>query len=132
MIGPVVCHLWAASDAPDTDFAAKLIEVGSDGLAQNLCYGIMRARFRKGFDKQVLLDGGNPEEYVIPMMQVGIRFRKGSRIRLDIASSDFPNFDRNHNTGRDYWSDPDLRVARQTVFHDPRHPSRIVLPVIEE
>jgi len=66
------------------------------------------------------------------MMQVGIRFRKGSRIRLDIASSDFPNFDRNHNTGRDFWSDPELRVARQTVFHDPRHPSRIVLPVIPD
>ena len=132
VIGPVVVHLWAASDCPDTDFAAKLIEVGPDGLAQNLCYGIMRARFRKGFDKQVLLDPGVPQEYVIPMMQVGIRFKKGSRIRLDIASSDFPNFDRNHNTGRDFWSDPELRVARQTVFHDPRYPSRIVLPVIPE
>ncbi|MSP48193.1 MAG: CocE/NonD family hydrolase [Alphaproteobacteria bacterium] len=132
VIGPVVCHLWAASDAPDTDFAAKLIEVGADGIAQNLCYGIMRARYRQGFDKQVLLDAGTPQEYVIPMMQVGIRFKKGSRIRLDIASSDFPNFDRNHNTGRDYWSDPELRVAHQTVFHDPRYPSRIVLPVIAD
>jgi putative CocE/NonD family hydrolase len=132
VIGPVVCHLWAASDAPDTDFAAKLIEVGTDGVAQNLCYGIMRARFRKGFDKQVMLEAGTPQEFVIPMMQVGIRFKKGSRIRLDIASSDFPNFDRNHNTGKDYWSDPELRVARQTVFHDPRYPSRIVLPVIPD
>jgi putative CocE/NonD family hydrolase len=131
-IGPVACHLWAASDAPDTDFAAKLIEVGADGVAQNLCYGILRARFRRGFDKPELLDPGTPQEYVIPMMQVGIRFKKGSRIRIDIASSDFPNFDRNHNTGRDYWSDPDLRVARQTVFHDPRFPSRVVLPVIPE
>jgi uncharacterized protein len=132
VIGPVVCHLWAASDAPDTDFAAKLIEVGADGLAQNLCYGIMRARFRRGFDKPAMLEAGVPQEYVIPMMQVGIRFKRGSRIRLDIASSDFPNFDRNHNTGRDYWSDPELKVARQTVFHDPRHPSRIVLPVIPD
>ncbi|MBM3531990.1 MAG: CocE/NonD family hydrolase [Alphaproteobacteria bacterium] len=132
VIGPVLVHLWAASDCPDTDFAAKLIEVGADGVAQNLCYGIMRARFRQGFDKQVMLDAGVPQEFVIPMMQVGIRFRKGSRIRLDIASSDFPNFDRNHNTGRDFWSDPELRVARQTVFHDPRHPSRIVLPVIPD
>ncbi len=132
VVGPVVCHLWAASDAPDTDFAAKLIEVGADGVAQNLCYGIMRARFRRGFDTPVLLDAGVPQEYVIPMMQVGIRFRKGSRIRIDIASSDFPNFDRNHNTGKDYWSDAELRVARQTIFHDPAHPSRIVLPVVEE
>ncbi len=131
-IGPVVCHLWAASDAPDTDFAVKLCEVGADGLAINLSYGIMRARYREGYEQEKMLDPGVPQEFVITMMPVGIRLRKGSRIRLDVASSDFPNFDRNHNTGRDYWSDPELRVAHQTVFHDTRMPSRIVLPIIKK
>ena len=57
-------------------------------------------------------------------------FRKGHRIRVDIASSVFPNFDRNHNTGRDFWSDTELRVATNTVFHDRSRPSRVILPVI--
>jgi len=56
----------------------------------------------------------------------------GHRLRLDVSSSDFPNFDRNHNTGKDFWSDAELKVARQTVMHDSDYPSRLVLPVIED
>jgi putative CocE/NonD family hydrolase len=130
-VGPIVCHLWAASDALDTDFTVKLCEVGKDGVAINLTYGIVRARYRFGYDKEVMLDPGVPHEFVITMLPVGIKFLIGSRIRLDVSSSDFPNYDRNHNTGRDYWSDPELRVARQTIFHDLNMPSRIVLPVVD-
>ncbi|HEX9772860.1 MAG TPA: CocE/NonD family hydrolase C-terminal non-catalytic domain-containing protein, partial [Steroidobacteraceae bacterium] len=57
-------------------------------------------------------------------------FKRGQRIRLYVSSSDFPNFDRNHNNGRDYWSDSELRPARQTVFHDAARPSHLILPVI--
>ena len=60
----------------------------------------------------------------------GILLKPGQRLRLYISSSDFPNFDRNHNTGKPYWSDPELRPAQQTVFHDGERPSRLVLPVI--
>jgi putative CocE/NonD family hydrolase len=132
LAGPVRCHLFAASDAPDTDFVARLIEVGADGLAINISQGIRRARYRLGYDREVLLTPGEPAEFVIEMLAVGIRFRRGSRIRLDIASADFPSFDRNHQTGKPFQSDPELRVARQTVLHDHAHPSRIVLPVIDE
>ena len=62
---------------------------------------------------------------------MGVLLRAGSRLRLDVSSSDFPNFDRNHNTGRDYWSDPTLRTARQTIFTDREHPSRLIVPVLE-
>ncbi|MDA1258861.1 MAG: hypothetical protein O3C10_13630, partial [Chloroflexi bacterium] len=58
-------------------------------------------------------------------------FKAGHRIRVDISSSDYPNHDRNHNTGREDWQDAELRPARQTVFHDAARPSRITLPVIE-
>ena len=54
----------------------------------------------------------------------------GHRIRVDVTSSDFPNFDRNHNTGGDDYSEEVLLSANQTVFHDNLHPSHIVLPVI--
>lgn len=128
--GPVTLKLWAASDSLDTDFTAKLIDVHPDGLAVNLCYGIMRAQFRDGYDSPSLIEPGKPYEYTIKLMPTGILFRRGHRIRLDVASSDFPNFDRNHNTGADYWSDAEMRVAHQTVFHDRERPSRLVLPVI--
>ena len=128
--GPVTLKLWAASTAPDTDFTAKLIDVHPDGLAVNLTYGILRASYRNGMDKPSLIEPGRPYEYMVKLNPTGMLFQRGHRIRLDVSSSDFPNFDRNHNTGADFWSDAELRVARQTVFHDTERPSRLVLPVI--
>ncbi len=128
--GPVVLKLWAASSAPDTDFTAKLIDVHPNGMAVNLTYGIMRARYRSGYDPPRHIEPGKPYEYTVRLNPTGILLRRGHRIRLDVASSDFPNFDRNHNTGADFWSDAELRVAHQTVFHDSERPSRLLLPVI--
>ena len=128
--GPVELILWASSNAPDTDFAAKLIDVHPDGLAVNLSYAILRARYRDGYDSPRLLEPGKPYELRLKLNPTGILFKKGHRIRLDIASSDFPNFDRNHNTGKDFWSDTEFRIAHQTIFHDSDKPSRLILPVI--
>lgn len=128
--GPVSLKLWAATDCPDTDWTAKLAVVFADGLCVNLTYGIMRARYRDGYEHCSLLERGKPYEYSINLNPIGVLFKKGQRIRLYVSSSDFPNFDRNHNTGRDYWSDAELRVARQMVFHEPSMQSRLILPVI--
>ena len=128
--GPVVLKLWAASSAPDTDFTAKLIDVHPNGLAVNLTYGILRARYRDGYDNPSLIEPGQPYEYTICLNPTGILFERGHRIRLDVSSSDFPNFDRNHNTGADFWSDSELWVARQTVFHNTAYPSQLILPII--
>ena len=128
--GPVEARLWIASDAPDTDFCVKLAHVDRTGRAVNLCHGIARCRYRDGFDREVFLEPGVPVEIAVRLLPTCRVFAPGERIRIDIASSDFPNFDRNHNTGRDFWSDGELREARQTVFHDVNRPSRIILPVI--
>jgi uncharacterized protein len=128
--GPIVLRLWAASSCPDTDWTAKLAVVLADGLCVNLTYGIMRARYRDGFDNPTLIEPGKPILYEIRLNPIGILFKAGQRVRLYVSSSDFPNFDRNHNTGRDYWSDPELRVAHQTIFHAGDHRSCLILPVI--
>ena len=119
-----------AVDALDTDFIVRLVDVHPDGFAQNLCYGILRARFRDGLDSPKLLTPGELYEFEIDMLPTCNRFLAGHRIRLDVTSSDFPNFDRNHNTGGEDWAESDLQVARQTVFHDGVRPSRITLPVM--
>ena len=102
----------------------------ADGLCVNLTYGIMRARYRNGFDSPALIEPDKPYLYEIKLNPTGILFKTGQRIRLYVSSSDFPNFDRNHNTGRDYWSDPELRVAHQTIFHAGDLRSCLILPVI--
>lgn len=130
VIGPVSLNLWAATDGPDTDWTAKLAVVDANGVCVNLTYGILRARYRHGYADPALIEPDKPLEYTIALNPVGVVFKRGQRIRLYVSSSDFPNFDRNHNTGRDYWSDSELRVARQTIFHQAGMLSRLTLPVL--
>jgi len=128
--GPITVHLWAASSVPDTDFVVKLMDVRPDGFVQELCYGIVRARYRESYDSPTLIEPGRVYEYTIQVNPTSNLFRRGHRIRLAVSSSDFPNFDRNHNTGGDDYFESTLATARQTVYHDRERPSRVVLPVI--
>ena len=128
--GYPVLNLYASSSAPDTDFIVKLADVHPDGFAQNLCYGIVRARYRNGFDRPELMTPGYVYRFNIELLPTSNLFRAGHRIRIDVSSSDFPNFDRNHNAGRDDWADPELNAADQTVFHGGPYPSHITLPVV--
>ena len=128
--GPVSLKLWAKTDGPDTDFTAKLAIVYEAGLAVNLTYGIMRTQYRNGYENPTLLEPGELAEYTIMLNPIGCMFKPGQKLRLYVSSSDFPNFDRNHNTGKDYWSDAELRTAHQAILHSADHPSHLVLPVI--
>jgi len=128
--GPVTVKLWAASSARDTDFVVKLHDVWPGGFVQELCHGIVRARYRESYESPSLINAGEVYEYTIEVNPTSNLFKKGHRIRVDISSSDFPNFDRNLNTGGKEYADPTITVARQTVFHDAARPSRIILPVI--
>lgn len=129
LVGVPRLILWASTDGLDTDWTAKLALVDEAGLAVNLTYGILRAQYRNGFDNPELLTPGEAYEFVVPLNPVGIRILPGQRLRLYVSSSDFPNFDRNHNTGAPFWSDRELRTAQQTVYHSAAMPSRLLLPV---
>ena len=128
--GPIQMVLYAASDAPDTDWTAKLIDVSPTGYAMNLCDGIIRARYRESSTDPTLIQPGTVYEYTIDVGATGNMFRKGHQIRLEISSSNFPCFDRNPNTGQPFGRDAEMRPALQTVHHSREYPSRIVLPVI--
>ena len=130
VIGSPSVTLYASSSAVDTDFTAKLVDVNPDGTARNLCYGIVRARYRNGWENPRLLDPGEVTEFTIEMNPVGNTFPEGHRIRLDISSSDFPNYDRNHNTGGDAYIESEMITAHQEVHHSQKHPSMLRLPVI--
>ena len=128
--GPVKAVLYASSDARDTDFTAKLIDVFPDGYAMNVAQGIIRARYRDSWENPTLLEPGRTYEYTIDLWSTSNCFQKSHRIRLEISSSNFPQFDRNPNTGHPFGQDAELRKAHQTVYHDDEHSSHILLPVI--
>ncbi|MHC4541741.1 MAG: CocE/NonD family hydrolase, partial [Planctomycetota bacterium] len=126
--GNPVVELYAASSAPDTDWFVRLIDVAPDGRALNVSEGAVRARYRNGFDKPSFLKPGEVVRYSIRMRPTSNAFLAGHRIRLDITSSDFPNYDRNHNTAADQNADATLAIANQTIHHGGKWATRIVLP----
>ena len=118
--GPLSVELHVASSAPSTDFTAKLVEVAPDGFARNLGDGIARSSFEPGVVRSVTIDLRNTSNV----------FAAGSRIRLEVSSSNFPRFDRNPNTGEAPASATRFVPAHQYVHHSAEHPSRLVLPVV--
>jgi uncharacterized protein len=125
-------ELYAASSAPDTDWVARLIDVAPDGLARDVCMGLVRARYRDGLSKPRLIKPGEVLKYRIRLGPTSNAFLPGHRIRVDITSSDFPNYDRNHNTAADQNADRELAVAQQIVHHGNAHASKIILPWVPE
>jgi putative CocE/NonD family hydrolase len=135
--GPLEVNLWASSSAVDTDFTAKLIdqyppnEDYPDGYALNLADSIIRARYRNGFEKQELMKPGEIYKLTIDFCSpTSNLFKEGHRIRLDISSSNFPQFDVNPNTGEPLGKSRTYMIAHNKIYHDVEHPSHIVLPII--
>ncbi len=130
--GLVRAVLFVSSDAPDTDFTAKLIDVWPDERAFDLCRGIVRARYREGFDRQVPLREGEIARVEIDMQATAHVWLRGHRIRLEISSSEFPTCNRNLNTGESNELTSTWRVAYNTVHHCGAHASYLQLPTIDE
>jgi putative CocE/NonD family hydrolase len=128
--GPISVELYAASSAPDTDFTAMLTDVWPNGFAQRLCDGIVRARFREGMDKPSLIKPGQVYRYRIDCWNTAQVFKAGHRIGLTVASSAFPKFARNLNTGAPLGMTSEMAVAEQVIYHDAEHPSAMILPII--
>ena len=128
--GPLVVKLFASSSAIDTDFTAKMVDVRPDGFAQNLADGILRTRYRASRMRPAFLTPDQVYELTIDLWATSHVFLPGHRIRLEISSSNFPRFDRNLNTGEDQATSSRRQAAAQTILHDSRYPSHILLPAI--
>ena len=134
--GRLVVKLWGSSDGPDTDFTAKLIDVYPPsagypaGIDLNVGDSIVRARYRESLERAKPLVTGQPVEFTIEMYPTSLVFRRGHSIRLDISSSNFPRFNRNPNTGESMLGASRMVNARQTIYHDGKYSSVLILPVI--
>jgi len=134
--GPVTATLWVASDCVDTDFVVKLIDVHPaseafpDGFAMNITDGILRARYRNGGEKSELMRPGEVYKIEVELFASANTFKKGHRIRVDIASCNYPQFDFNPNTGEPEGAWTTTIRARNKVFMDINRPSHITLPIL--
>jgi hypothetical protein len=129
--GQIEAEIWAESDAPDTDFMVKLVDVYPDGTERLVLDSAFRARFREGFDREVFMKKGQVYKFKLDLWCTSLIFNRGHRISVHVTSSNDPRYDPNPNTGRAMRADSETRVANNAIHHDRRHPSRILLPVAQ-
>lgn len=130
--GQITVNLYVASDAPDTDFVARLVDVSPDGAAIPLADGVTRMRYRQGVDHAAdPLNAGEVYPISIDLWATANVFLPGHRIRVDVTSSSFPRWERNLNTGYSNAATTETRAAHQTILHDAAHASHVALPVRE-
>jgi putative CocE/NonD family hydrolase len=131
--GPIEVTLYVSSDAKDTDFTVKLIDVYPDGRAYNLDETIQRMRYRDGYDKpNVWMEPGKVYKVTLQPMTTSNYFEAGHRIRIEVSSSNFPRFDRNLNTGGKNYDESKGVVARNAVHHSKQYPSQVKITVVRK
>ena len=128
--GFIESTLYVSSDAKDTDFTIKLIDVYPDGRAYNLDETIHRARYRKGYDQEVFMEKDEVYKIDLTPMSTSNYFKKGHRIRIEISSSNFPRFARNLNTGGNNYDEKEGIIAHNKVHHSAAYTSQIRLPIV--
>ena len=123
--------LWGSSDVEDTEWHVWLADVAPDGESQILSRGQMGARFREGLDREVLLEPGTPSSFTFELLSLAHRVRPGHRLRLIVASSDFPTYCRHQNIGGPFGESAEVRVAKNRIHHGGVFASVLLLPVVE-
>jgi putative CocE/NonD family hydrolase len=128
--GPITASISAASSATDTDFMVKLLDLWPTGFVQRLNDGMVRARFRTGWERPELIEPNRVYRYEIDLWNTCQTFLPGHQLRVEVASAAFPKFDRNPNTGDPLGTTSRLQTASQTIYHDREHPSYVVIPIV--
>jgi putative CocE/NonD family hydrolase len=129
--GPIVPTLFVSSDAKDTDFTVKILDVYPDGRPYNLDESIQRMRYRDGYDKPLVwMEKGKIYKVALQPLTTSNYFAPGHRLRIEVSSSNFPRFDRNLNTGGNNYDEPKGVIARNTVHHSKQYPSQVTVTVV--
>jgi putative CocE/NonD family hydrolase len=130
--GPITPTLYVSSDAKDTDFTVKVLDVYPDGRAFNLDESIQRMRYRDGYDKPLVwMESGKVYKLTLQPLTTSNYFEAGHRLRIEVSSSNFPRFDRNLNTGGNNYDESKGVVAHNTVHHSKQYPSQITITVVK-
>lgn len=128
--GPITARIYASSTASDTDFMVKLVVVRPDGMSFNLVDGVIRARYREGYETPKLIEPGKVLAYDLDMWATSYAVQPGEKLRIDVTSSNFPRLNRNPNTGAAFGETSELKTATQSIFLGSDYPSQIILPLI--
>lgn len=134
--GPMSVTLFFSTDVRDTDFTAKLVyeyppsQDFPQGMDLIVTDALRRARFRNTLEREELLEPGRVYEITIEVPPTSTVFKKGTRLRLDISSSNYPKFGLNPNSGEPIEYHTYMQIANNRIYHDPERASFLTVPVI--
>jgi putative CocE/NonD family hydrolase len=130
--GPITPTLYVSSNAKDTDFTVKVLDLYPDGRAYNLDESIQRMRYREGYDKPLVwMEAGKVYKVTLQPLTTSNYFAPGHRVRIEVSSSNFPRFDRNLNTGGNNYDEAKGVVAQNNVHHSKQHPSQVTFTIVK-
>jgi len=129
VVGRLTAKLYVSTDAEDTDFMVKLVDVYPNGYEALVHDEGLRLRYVNGFDKPTHIEKGKIYPIQVDLWSTALVFNKGHKIAVHVTSSNSPRFEKHSNTWAPVKSYDDAVVAHNAVYHDARHPSQIVLPV---
>ncbi|MBA4189170.1 MAG: acylase [Planctomycetaceae bacterium] len=129
--GKVQAELWVSSTAKDTDFIVRVSDVYPDGRSMLVIDYIRRARYREGYEKEVMMEPGTVYPVAFDVGWTSLIFNKGHRIRITVASTGAPFYEPNPNTGEPLTVEPPETtvMAKNTLYLDKKHATRIIAPV---
>jgi hypothetical protein len=130
IVGDVTVSLSVGSSAPDTDFMVKLVDVDPAGHAYNLTDTALRMRYRNGYQSNLRMQPGQIYSVPITGMVTATDMLPGHRLRIEVAGTNFPNYERNLNTGGRNFDETAANVARNRVVHTARNASFIEYTVM--
>ena len=129
--GEIEAEVWVRSTVSDTDFILRVSDVYPDGRSMLLMDYPLRARYREGFDRQVLLAPGVPARLRWHIGWTSLVLNQGHRLRVAITSTGAPLYEPNSQTGGPQTRDwlKETKVGTHTILHEKDHPSRLLLPL---
>lgn len=130
--GKVSVELYVSSTAKDTDFIVRVSDVYPDGRSILLVDYIRRARYREGFEKEVMMQPGEIYKVAFQVGWLSQIFNRGHRIRVTVASTGAPFYEPNPNTGEPLTIEPPdvVVVANNAVHHSQKYSSRLLVPLV--
>jgi putative CocE/NonD family hydrolase len=129
--GPIHTEMYLSSDVLDTDVAVKLLDVYPDGRVMNIQDGVLRVRWRDGFDQPRMMERGKVYRVPVSLHVTSWYLQPGHRVRIEVSSSSFPRYDRNLNTGGHNYDETTWKVAHNAIHHSAPYLSRVILPVVQ-
>jgi len=122
--------VFLTCSAVDTDLSVRFCDVYPDGKSYLMAEGMLRLRYRDGFEKPKPLPRGKVVEVDVELWPTSVAINKGHRIRVTITSSNYPRFDVNPGTAKPHRKGGKTVKQTNRIFCGGDRESRVILPVV--